>query len=111
MRSPALIERTVAIGTVLAQLDVRPHDRVLIMLPDGPGFAESVAAVFYRDAVPVAVNPLLSAAELAAAATQARAQLVLACLEQLPALAELHTQPPLLIPGSHRPWAAALALR
>ena len=81
------------------------------MLPEGPGFTESFAAVFYRDAVPLPINPLLSAPDLAAAATQAHARLVLASPEQLPTLTTLHSQPPILIHGPHRPWAAALRLR
>jgi acyl-CoA synthetase (AMP-forming)/AMP-acid ligase II len=81
------------------------------MLPEGPGFTESFAAVFYRDAVPLPINPLLSAPDLAAAATQAYARLVLASPEQLLTLTTLHSQPPILIHGPHRPWAAALRLR
>jgi hypothetical protein len=110
MSPPMLIKRTVAILAVLAELDIRAGDRVLIMLPEGPGFTESFAAVFYRDAVPLPVNPLLGASELAAAATQVQARLVLASLAQLPALAELHTTPPVLIRSAHGPWAAALPL-
>ena len=105
-----LIERTVAIVRVLVELDIRAGDRVLIMLPEGPGFPESFAAVFYRDAVPLPVNPLLGASELAAAATQVHARLVLASLEQLPTLAEVHTTPPILIHSAQGPWAAALPL-
>jgi hypothetical protein len=108
MSPPMLIERTVAILTVLAELDIRAGDRVLIMLPEGAGFTESFAAVFYRDSVPLPVNPLLGASELAVVATQAHARLVLVSLEQLPTLAELHTKPPMLIHSSHGPWAVAL---
>lgn len=109
--APMLLDRTRALLTVLTELNVRPHDRVLIMLPQGPGFTESFAATFYRDAVPLPVNPMLSAPDLAAAATQTHARLVLASPEQLPTLAELNTQPPILIDGPHGPWAAALRLR
>jgi hypothetical protein len=100
MSPPALIERTVAILRVLAELDIRAGDRVLIMLPEGPGFTESFAAVFYRDAMPLPVNPLHCASELTAAITQVHARLVLASLEQLPTLAELLTTPPILIHSS-----------
>jgi hypothetical protein len=110
MRPSMLIERTVAVLMVLAELDIRAGDRVLIMLPEGPGFTESFAAVFCRDAVPLPVNPLLGAAELTAAITQAHARLVLASLVQLPTLAELHTTAPILLHGPHGPWAAALPL-
>ena len=94
---------------LLAELDVRPHDRVLIMLPQGPGFTEAFTATFYREAVPLPVNPLLTAADLAAAATQTHARLVLASPEQLPTLSQLNTPPPILIHGPHGPWAAAPA--
>ncbi len=111
MSAPTLIDRTHALLTVLAELDVRPTERVLIMLPEGPGFTESFAAAFYRDAMPLPVNPLLCAPDLAAAATHAHAHLVLASPEQLPTLTELTTEPPVLIHGPHGPWAAALRLR
>jgi hypothetical protein len=110
MRPSMLIERTVAVLMVLAELDIRAGDRVLIMLPEGPGFTESFAAVFCRDAVPLPVNPLLGTPELTTAITQAHARLVLASLVQLPTLAELHTPPPILMHGPHGPWAAALPL-
>jgi hypothetical protein len=110
MHPSMLIERTVAVLMVLAELDIRTGDRVLIMLPEGPGFTESFAAVFCRDAVPLPVNPLLGAPELAAAATQAHARLILVSREQLPILAELHPTPPILIHSAHGPWAAALPL-
>ncbi len=35
-----LIDRAAAVAAVLAELDVRRNDPVLIMLPDGPGFAD-----------------------------------------------------------------------
>jgi acyl-CoA synthetase (AMP-forming)/AMP-acid ligase II len=38
---------------------VRPAERVLIMLPDGPGFAEAFAGTIKQGAVPLPVNPLL----------------------------------------------------
>jgi acyl-CoA synthetase (AMP-forming)/AMP-acid ligase II len=41
MSLPELIDQTAAVAAALAALGVRHHDRVLIMLPDGPGFDES----------------------------------------------------------------------
>jgi AMP-binding enzyme len=111
MSTPMLLERTHVLLTVLAELGVRPHDPVLIMLPPGPGFTEAFTATFYRDAIPLPINPLLSAPDLAAAATQTHARLVLASPEQLPTLTQLPTPPPILIHGPHGPWAAALRLR
>jgi acyl-CoA synthetase (AMP-forming)/AMP-acid ligase II len=37
------VDRTAAVVAALAELGVRPEERVLIMLPDGPGFAEAFA--------------------------------------------------------------------
>jgi acyl-CoA synthetase (AMP-forming)/AMP-acid ligase II len=54
-------ERTTAVATALAELGVRPGDRVLITLPDGPDFAEAFAGTIQHQAVPLPVNPLLSA--------------------------------------------------
>jgi hypothetical protein len=43
---------------------------VLIMLPDGPGFAEAFAGIIEHQAVPLPVNPLLAAPDITAAATK-----------------------------------------
>jgi acyl-CoA synthetase (AMP-forming)/AMP-acid ligase II len=96
---------------VLAQLHVRPEDRVLIMLPDGPGFAESVTGAVQRGAVPLPVNPLLSAHGIVAVAAEAGARLVLVAADRIPALAGLDAEPPVLVEGPHGCWAAALRLR
>lgn len=63
-----LANRASAVTAALAELDVRPEDRVLIMLPDGPGLLETVLGVMQRGAVPLSVNPRLAAADLAAIA-------------------------------------------
>jgi hypothetical protein len=43
-------------------------EHVLIMLADGPGFAESFTGVLHHDTVPPPVSPLLIAHNLAAGA-------------------------------------------
>ena len=53
------VDRTAAVAAALAELGVRPAERVLIMLPDGPGFAEAFAGTIKQGAVPLPVNPLL----------------------------------------------------
>jgi acyl-CoA synthetase (AMP-forming)/AMP-acid ligase II len=111
MSQPKLTERTSAVAAALTELNVRANDRVLIMLPDGPGFTEAFAGTIQHRAVPLPVNPLLSAHDLAAAAAEAGAQLVLATTDQIHALADLDTEPPVLIDGPHGLWAAALRLR
>jgi acyl-CoA synthetase (AMP-forming)/AMP-acid ligase II len=84
------------VAAVLAGLDVRRNEQVLIMLPDGPGFAEFFAgavsksrcgppshSVVYQVTVSLPVSPQLSAHDLAAAG----AWLVLASPDPDPRLA------------------------
>ena len=106
-----LTDQAAAVAVALGELDVRPNDRVLIMLPDGPGFADAFAAVIQHGAVPLPVNPYLPAQELAAAAAETGARLVLALAQQIHTLAELDAEAPVLIDGPHGRWAAALRLR
>jgi acyl-CoA synthetase (AMP-forming)/AMP-acid ligase II len=105
------VDRTAAVAAALAELGVRPAERVLIRLPDGPGFAEAFAGTIKQGAVPLPVNPLLPAHGIAAAAAEAGARLMLASADQIHALADLGAQPPVLIEGPHGLWAAALRLR
>jgi acyl-CoA synthetase (AMP-forming)/AMP-acid ligase II len=111
MSLPQLVDQAAAVAAVLAELDVHRNDPVLITLPDGPGFAESFAGAVDQDALPLPAGPLLSAVELAATAAAAQARVVLASPDQLPAWAEVDTEPPILINGPHGPWVAALRLR
>lgn len=106
-----LSDQAVAVAVALGELDVRPDDRVLIMLPDGPDFVEAFAGVMQQGAVPLPVNPLLPAHDLIAVAAEAGTQLVLALADQISALAELDTEPPVLIDGPQGRWAAAMRLR
>ncbi len=106
-----LTDRAAAVAVALGELDVRPDDRVLIMLPDGPGFAESFTGAMQQGAVPLPVNPLLPAHALVAAAAEAGARLVLTSADRIPALAGLNSHPPALVDGPQGPWAAALRLR
>lgn len=100
-----------AVAAALAELDVRPHDRVLIMLPAGPGFAESFAGAIRQGAVPLPVNPAVSAHEVMALAADAGARLVLASADLIQALADLDAQPPVVVDESEKLWAAALRRR
>jgi acyl-CoA synthetase (AMP-forming)/AMP-acid ligase II len=104
-------DQTAAVVAALAELGVRAEDRVLIMLPDGPGFAEAFTGTIEHGAVPLPVNPLLPAHGIAAVAAEAGAQLVLASADRVPALADLAAEPPVLVDGPRGPWAAALRLR
>ncbi|MCA1708326.1 MAG: AMP-binding protein, partial [Actinobacteria bacterium] len=71
-------DQTAAVVAALAELCVRPEERLLIMLPDGPGFAEAFAGTIAHEAVPLPVDPLLPAHGIMAVAAEAGAQLVLA---------------------------------
>jgi acyl-CoA synthetase (AMP-forming)/AMP-acid ligase II len=106
-----LSDQALAAAAALGELDVRPDDRVLIMLPDGPGFAEAFAGTIAQGAVPLPVNPPLPAHDLVAVAAEAGARLVLASADQIHALADLHAEPPVLIERPQGLWAAALRLR
>lgn len=105
-----LSDQAVAVAVALGELDVRSDDRVLIMLPDGPDFVEAFAGVIQQGAVPLSVNPLLSAHDLVVVAAEAGARLVLASPDQIPALADLDAEPPVLIDRPRGLWAAALRL-
>lgn len=106
-----LTDQAAAVAVALGELDVRPDDRVLIMLPDGPGFAESFTGVMQQGAVPLPVNPLLPAQDILPVAAEAGARLLLASVDRILALAELVAEPPALIEGPQGLWAAALRLR
>jgi non-ribosomal peptide synthetase component F len=94
-----LANRANAVTAALAELEVRPDDRVLIMLPDGPGFLEAVLGVMQRGAVPLSVNPRVAAADVAAIAAETGARLVLASAKRIPQLADLDAEPPVLVDG------------
>jgi acyl-CoA synthetase (AMP-forming)/AMP-acid ligase II len=106
-----LSDQALAAAAALGELDVRPDDRVLIMLPDGPGFAEAFAGTIKQGAVPLRVNPPLPAHDLVAVAAEAGARLLLASADQIYALADLDAEPPVLIDRPQGLWAAALRLR
>jgi acyl-CoA synthetase (AMP-forming)/AMP-acid ligase II len=106
-----LSDQAVAVAAALGEIDVRPGDLVLIMLPDGPDFVEAFAGVMQQGALPLSVNPLLSACDIAAVAAEAGVRLVLVSMDRIPALAGLEAKPPVLIDGPQGLWAAALRLR
>lgn len=78
-REPA--ERVAAVAGALAEMGVRSEERVLIILPDGPGFVGAFLGVMHRGAVPLPVNPLLPADDISmlAAAAGGRAGRDLGC--------------------------------
>jgi acyl-coenzyme A synthetase/AMP-(fatty) acid ligase len=98
------------IAAALAQLEVRIGDRVLIMLPDGPGFAELVTCVAQQGGVPLPMNPQLNAHDIAKVAAAARAHVVLVSVDRIDALASLDTGAPVMLNGPQGPWAAGFRL-
>jgi acyl-CoA synthetase (AMP-forming)/AMP-acid ligase II len=80
------------------------------MLPDGPDFAEAFAGTIQHQAIPLPINPLLSARDVVAAATTTGARLLLASPQQIRTLTDLSTKPPILIDGAQGPWVALLPL-
>jgi acyl-CoA synthetase (AMP-forming)/AMP-acid ligase II len=84
---------------------VRPQERVLIMLPDGPLFVDAFTGTIRRGAVPLPVNPQLPAADVVAIATHTDARLVLASAERIHRLADLEAEPPVLVDEAIAVWA------
>lgn len=89
MRYLEVVDRATEVASALAELGVRPGERVLIMLPDGPGFVEAFIGVIQRDGVPLPVNPLLQTCDVIAIAIETGARLVVATKEQIYALTDL----------------------
>jgi acyl-CoA synthetase (AMP-forming)/AMP-acid ligase II len=104
-------ERMVSFAAGLGELDIRPGDRVLIMLPDGPGFTEALTVTTQRGALPLPVNPELPAHQIAAVVAEADAQVILLIVDRVGTLADLGAEPPVWVEGPQGPWAAALRLR
>lgn len=75
-------------GRVLARLGVRPGERVLIALPDGPEFVAALFGTLKIGAVVVMVNPDLKPEGLAALFDYTWASRVVVAGEALPAFAE-----------------------
>jgi len=105
-------DRAATVGTGLAELGVRTGERVLIMLPDGPGFVEAFVGVMQRGAVPLPVNPRLQARDVTAIAAEANARLIVASEEAIRALTDLELEvgPLELLDEPYGLWAAALQL-
>lgn len=105
-----MADRGAAVAAVLADLGVRREERVLILMPDGPGFVEAFVGVLQQGALPLPVNPVLSASVIAEIAADTGARLVVTSAERIRALADLQAEPPVLVDGPEGPWAAALRL-
>jgi acyl-CoA synthetase (AMP-forming)/AMP-acid ligase II len=77
MSNSTAADQTAAVATMPAELGVRPGERMLIMLPDGPDFAAAFAGTIRHGAVRLPINPLLFTHDIVAAAAQSGARLLL----------------------------------
>src|ERR1700686_1495340 len=73
-----LAESVNRVGNALRQLDVRPEERVFLLLLDTPEFAASFFAAIKIGAVPVPVNTLLKPADYEFLLNNSRARVVIA---------------------------------
>lgn len=112
MSSFELTDRTAAVTAALVGVGLHPDDRVLVMLADGPCFAEVFAGVTRLGALALPVNPQLSAAEVIAIAAQTGAWLVVGSAQRDQTITnDLETTSLVLMDGSRGLWAAVLRLR
>ncbi len=103
-------DRVTAVTGVLVKMGVRSAERVLVLLPDGPGFVETFLGVMRLGAMPLPLNPLLPVDDIVAIAADVDARLVLASSDRIRALAGLEAEL-LLVDGPGGTWAAVLRLR
>lgn len=108
MSSSEVGARSTAIAAVLVGFDVRPEDRVLILLPDGPGFAEVFSGITQLGAVALPVNPQLCRTEVLVHAAQTGAHLVVGWVEHVRGISDLEATPLPPMAGSQALWVARL---
>lgn len=99
-----------ALAATLATLGVRPEERVLIMMPDESGFEEAIIGTIQLAAVPLPVNPSLSAGDLATVAGEAGARLAVVAGQRSDALEDLSTALVVPVDGPQGTWASVLLL-
>ena len=79
-----LAERVNRLGNALLALDVRPEERVFLLLPDTPEFAYSFFGTIKIGAVPVPVNTMLRPDDYAYLLNDCRARVAIVHEELLP---------------------------
>jgi benzoate-CoA ligase len=85
----ALHERVNRFGSALRRLDVRPEERILLLLHDGPAFAYSFFGAIKAGIVPVPVNTLWKDADYRYVLSDSRATLLVVGEELLPRVARV----------------------
>lgn len=111
MSYPRLSDQAAAVAAALVELGVS-DDRVLVMLPEGPGFVHAFVGAMQQGAVPLPVNPLLSVREIVAVTTGGRCPVGGALVDRMHQLVDPDVEPPAaLVGGPQRMSAVALRLR
>jgi len=72
-----LAERVRDVAAGLAALGLRPEERVVLFMADGPAMAAAILAAMRLGAVPVPVSTMLTGGELAALLADSRARILL----------------------------------
>lgn len=98
------------LAMALATLGVRPNERVLIVIPDGPGFEEAIIGTIWLGAVPLPVNPVVSAGDLVMVAGEAGSRLAVIATQHTRVLTELHVDVAVPVDGPKGPWVTAVEL-
>ena len=84
-----VVDRTTRVAGALRLLGVRPEERVLIVLPDGFAFVETLFGVLRAGAVFAMVNPLLKAGDLEHYLDYAKPRVVVTHVDVLAELLEV----------------------
>ncbi|MFJ8931450.1 AMP-binding protein [Streptomyces sp. NPDC102364] len=93
----------------MAELGVRPGDRVGVFLPNGARFVVALLAVLRIGAVHVPVNPMFRAAELRHELNDAAPELVVTRDALLPAVEEVRADTPVRTVLADADWPRAVA--
>ncbi len=89
-----LLESVKAAAGGFRRLGIRPEERVLLVLRDGPELAVAILATMRIGAVALPVNPLLPSRDLVAIARDSRARCAVVAGDATPLIASLTTEAP-----------------
>jgi benzoate-CoA ligase family protein len=89
-----LLDAVRAASSGLRGLGVRPEERVVMIVRDGPELAIAILAAMRIGAVALPVNPLLPPRDLAAIARDARARCAIVAADAIPVIAALAADTP-----------------
>jgi benzoate-CoA ligase family protein len=101
-----ILQKVVGASLGLLQMGVRPEERVLFALRDGVEFVASFLGALRIGAIPVPVNPLSRAGDLAAIAEQARARVAIVSAPPDALVSALGGVPHLVVTDTERAGSA-----